>query len=297
MKKFLFIMLFPMILFGQTYTSQYPTQDDSHVIATSTNAGQHAYYATDPTNPLINSSHIWTGDVFYITQIRFHIDLGSAKVITRIYYENSQQSGSQMTGGAKNFTFWGSNSSADFNELTYATNGTWTQLTTSQTTFDIHASPNAPDPKYITVTNSTAYRYYAVKLADNWGNAYYLGMNRIELQTTSASAPTVTTEAVSDITSAGGVGNGTVVSDGGSTITEYGVVIGETENPNIGENDMYSYVESWSGAFTSPAFTALNANALYHVRAFATNSIGTSYGADVTFTTLTSFIPKILFMF
>ncbi len=41
------------------------------------------------------------------------------------------------------------------------------------------------DPKYITVTNSTAYRYYAFKFADAYGSIYYMGVRRIELQTVS----------------------------------------------------------------------------------------------------------------
>jgi hypothetical protein len=38
------------------------------------------------------------------------------------------------------------------------------------------------------------------------------------------------------------------------------------------------------GTFTS-SITGLTANTTYHIRAYATNSVGTSYGSDLTFTT------------
>jgi uncharacterized repeat protein (TIGR02543 family) len=46
-------------------------------------------------------------------------------------------------------------------------------------------------------------------------------------------------------------------------------------------------IPAGTGAFTS-SITGLTAGTLYHVRAYATNSTGTAYGADVTFTTQTT---------
>ncbi len=45
-------------------------------------------------------------------------------------------------------------------------------------------------------------------------------------------------------------------------------------------------VPAGTGAFTS-SITGLKSGTLHHVRAYATNSAGTSYGADVSFTTVT----------
>ena len=45
-----------------------------------------------------------------------------------------------------------------------------------------HPSSNVVDPQYITVTNTTSYRYYAFKFADTWGGNY-MNVRRIELQT------------------------------------------------------------------------------------------------------------------
>lgn len=162
-------------------TSTYPpAQNGTYVKATTTQSSYYPYLTTDPAQSLTGS---WTNQwlALVITDQRFHIDLGTATIVTKIYYENGHNSGGVTNQGAKNFTFWGSNTAGSFAKLTYATDTGWTQLTTSQSTFDEHSADDAADPKYITVTNTTAYRYYAFKFADNYGYATFLGVRRIEL--------------------------------------------------------------------------------------------------------------------
>lgn len=170
------------------YTSQYPpAHSNTYVKATSHyDANYWEYYATDPAKSLTGTRALnqWLAGLGSVTNQRFHIDLGSAKVIRRIYYENSHHSGGQTDSGVQNFTFWGSNTGAGtFDDLVYVNDEGWTQLTISQSTFDEHIASDEVDPKYITVTNNTAYRYYAFKCADNYDNATLLGVRRIELQT------------------------------------------------------------------------------------------------------------------
>ena len=184
MRKLLLILLFTGLLFADEYTSVYPPEhSDTYVKATSDNGNEYPYHATNPAKGLTASYVAKSWRSTANTNQRFHIDLGEAKTVTRIYYENQHNWGSITTCGVKNFTFWGSNSADSFAELTYGTDTGWTNLTTSQSSFDRHAAVNEPDPKYITVTNSTAYRYYAFKFADNHGNAEEMGVRRIELQT------------------------------------------------------------------------------------------------------------------
>ena len=171
-----------------TYTSQYPpAQSDTYVKSTTKlSTGYWAYFATDPALSLTGSwgNNSWLCPRWTTTNQRFHIDLGSSKVIRSIYYENNHNTGASTNVGVENFTFWGSNTGAGtFDDLVYANDEGWTQLTVSQNTFDQHKAENAVDPKYIVVTNTTAYRYYAFKFADNWGHAEYMGVRRIELQT------------------------------------------------------------------------------------------------------------------
>ena len=169
---------------GGGYASQYPTaQNDTYVKATTHNdADTWPYKGTDPTKSLTGNytTGSWMADVGAGTNQRFHIDLGSAIVITKIYYENFHDSGANTNRGGKNFTFWGSNTGGDFADLTYANAGTWVQIG-GALQFDQHTGSNVADPKYITVTNTTAYRYYAIKIADCWGSTL-MGVRRIELQ-------------------------------------------------------------------------------------------------------------------
>ncbi|MDP2336027.1 MAG: SusF/SusE family outer membrane protein [Bacteroidota bacterium] len=95
--------------------------------------------------------------------------------------------------------------------------------------------------------------------------------------------PVVTTAAVTGVTKVAAVSGGEVTSDGGGTITARGLAWGASANPTIagtiiaGGTGTGPFVSNLSGLTT---FTT------YHVRAYATNSAGTAYGADITFTTL-----------
>ena len=176
------------------YTSQYPTEHTTtYVKATSEfSASWHPWYATDPTKSLTGEPALNSWLAGATTNQRFHIDLGSAKIIKRLYFEGMSNPANQAgyTGyGVQNFTFWGSNDSGAFAELTYATDTNWTQLTTSITAWARHVQSDVEDPQYATVTNTTAYRYYAMKCADNWGSGDGVGMRRLELQTEDGGAP------------------------------------------------------------------------------------------------------------
>ncbi len=180
------------------YTSQYPpVQSDTYVKTTTKfNTNYWAYFATDPAKSLIGTydSASWLSESVGGVEQRFHIDLGSAKTIKRVYYENLHTTGTQTDTGVNNFTLWGSNTASSFAQLTYGTDTGWTEITSenlSQSTFDIHVGNNVADPKYIVVSNPVAYRYYAFKFADNYGNANYMGVRRIELQTLNKRAVSV----------------------------------------------------------------------------------------------------------
>lgn len=94
--------------------------------------------------------------------------------------------------------------------------------------------------------------------------------------------PVVATTNVSDITSSTALIEETVINDGGTEITDIGICWGTSPNPTIGSNK--TNVVSGSKPFTC-IITGLTANTKYYVRAYATNSAGTSYGNEVTFTT------------
>ena len=94
--------------------------------------------------------------------------------------------------------------------------------------------------------------------------------------------PTVTTIAVTEITQNTAVCGGNVTSDGGAAVTARGVCWSTSQNPTINSNKTND--GSGTGSFTSN-ITGLNHNTTYYVRAYATNSEGTSYGEVKSFTT------------
>jgi hypothetical protein len=104
--------------------------------------------------------------------------------------------------------------------------------------------------------------------------------------TTSAVAPTVTTQAVSSITATTATGNGNVTATGGANITERGVYWSTTDGFANGTGTKVSTIGNWSttGTFTQE-ITGLSSGTIYYVKAFATNSSGSSYGLQVSFTT------------
>jgi hypothetical protein len=96
-------------------------------------------------------------------------------------------------------------------------------------------------------------------------------------------AAMVTTTPVTGITLTGASSGGNVTTDGGTAVTARGVCWATTANPVATGN--HTTDGSGMGIFTS-TITGLSSNTTYHVRAYATNSSGTYYGEDITFTTL-----------
>ena len=94
--------------------------------------------------------------------------------------------------------------------------------------------------------------------------------------------PTLTTQAVTSIAATTATGNGTVVDDGGTTIIQRGICWKTSTGPTIA--DSKAIASGTTGAYTV-AMTGLTGNTVYYVRAYAINSVDTSYGSEVTFKT------------
>jgi uncharacterized protein (TIGR02145 family) len=97
--------------------------------------------------------------------------------------------------------------------------------------------------------------------------------------------PQLITDSVTAITATSATCGGNVTDNGGSPVTARGVCWNTSPNPTIVNS--FTTDGSGTGAFVSN-LAGLIANTLYYVRAYATNSVGTAYGNEVSFTTHTA---------
>jgi hypothetical protein len=116
---------------------------------------------------------------------------------------------------------------------------------------------------------------------------YYNGTNWMNMTVGIGSTPftlsSIVTSNISLITSSSAISGGNLSSDGGASITAKGICWDTFENPTISSRKTNE--GTGNDAFVSN-LTGLLPNTVYYVRAYATNSIGTSYGNQVSFTSL-----------
>jgi hypothetical protein len=128
------------------------------------------------------------------------------------------------------------------------------------------------------LANTTYYvRSYAINSA---GTAYGTEIN---FTTGTRSLPTLTTTAISAITGTTASSGGNVTSSGNDVLTARGVCWSTSTSPTIANSKLVNG-SATTGTFTS-SLTGLTANTTYYLRAYATNSVGTEYGNEVSFTT------------
>ncbi len=131
-------------------------------------------------------------------------------------------------------------------------------------------------------------KYYLRAYATNSAGTQY--GNQLSF-TTSPLPATVTTSAISAIKITSAKSGGNVTNNGGAAITEYGLVWGTSLNPTTADN------QNATGSAITGIFSCnmefLAPNTTYHVRAYAINSAGTSYGADLNFTTVSTVVTDV----
>lgn len=105
------------------------------------------------------------------------------------------------------------------------------------------------------------------------------------------SKPAVATADVTNITTNSLTSGGTILETGGVEITAGGVCYGLNPNPDI--SDLHTSEEITSVSFASNV-KGLSPNTLYHIRSYATNAAGTSYGDELTAVTTPIVIPSVV---
>ena len=105
-----------------------------------------------------------------------------------------------------------------------------------------------------------------------------------------AAFATVTTNTPSSITPTSANVSGNLNADGGANVSARGIVWSTATNPTLSASILN--LGSGTGAF-SGTLSGLSPNTTYYIRAFATNSAGTAYGNQESFSTLAIAVPQL----
>jgi hypothetical protein len=108
------------------------------------------------------------------------------------------------------------------------------------------------------------------------------------------SYPLVYTGEVTAVSPNGATFNGKITDLSKERVISFGFVWGSIPGPTVEGSEKYEMQESPKrGPFSQPISTTLQAGIVYHVRAYARSSHYTTYGKEVTFTSLGSLAPNI----
>jgi len=159
--------------------------------------------------------------------------------------------------------------------------------------------PTISDRVVLDLTHNTSFSSTINELSP--GTTYYLRAfattqagtgygNQISFQTTTTT-PELITLPPDNISSSGASTGGNITSDGGASITARGVCWSTVTNPVL-ETNNFTTNGTGTGSFES-TITGLNPETKYYIRAYATNSAGTSYGTLYSFTTQVLVLPTV----
>lgn len=159
-----------------------PAYNDTYIKTTTKTLDMDGFKSLDPSQPLTGDAYpyCWMSNNGQASNQRLHVDLGTSLIIHKIDYVNYHNAGYNTNRGGQGFSVQGSNSATSFAELTYSTDTGWTTISKSPTSLVRHTEgSNTAIWNSITLTNETAYRYWAIKLASNYGDASYMGLRRL----------------------------------------------------------------------------------------------------------------------
>lgn len=161
---------------------------------------------------------------------------------------------------------------------------------------DKNPSPSTSDTKVVSGYGKGEYtsilnnlipktKYYFKAFASNQSGIAY-GDAKDFTTSGDIKLPTVSTSTITNILFNGFTSGGSILSDGGGVIIEKGLVYSTSTNPTIANSKILNTTNSSS---FSISLTDLTESTTYYIRAFATNSLGTSYGEQQSLTTLKNY--------
>jgi len=206
----------------------------------------------------------WTGVLF--------ATLSTTAVTPDIYYYNASAGGNIITDGGAAVTARG----IVWNTATGPTTAN------SKTTDGAGLGSFSSQMTGLSPATPYYFRAYAVNaVGTSYGNESTF--------TTAANTPaTVSTTAISNITGGTASSGVTVSAEGNSHVTARGVCWSTATNPTVADNKTINAFSGTVGTVIN-TLSGMTVSTTYYVRAYATNSAGTAYGNQFSFTTTSSF--------
>jgi len=133
------------------------------------------------------------------------------------------------------------------------------------------------------LTPNTSYTYRVFSYNSVGSSPTYT--NEVTVITLAVDTPTVSTKALSNLTTTTATLGGDISNDGRRSVTSRGICWSTSPKPTVALTTKTSD-GTGTGSFESN-ITGLTPGTTYYVRAYATNSVGTGYGNELSFTTLT----------
>lgn len=154
-------------------------------------------------------------------------------------------------------------------------------------------NPRGPDQGTARVLRGGSWNSHAdnARCSARSGHLPEIKSNEIGFRLAQAAVPAVSLPTVADVTATSAVLGADVTNDGGSLILERGVVYSLTNNssdPVLGGSGVTKVVGTGSTGVFSVQVTGLASGSSYHFKAFASNSLGTTYTSTGTFSTLST---------
>jgi hypothetical protein len=249
-----------------------------------------------------------TSNPLFVSTSDFHLQSGSPAISNGIYAGyTTDYAGSVVNNPPEIGVYeYGSISNILMTAFTLSSAGNATTITTYHGTLQFSTSgitpSNTTDQTFTwSVTNGTGSATISssglltavtngtvtVRATAHDGSGIYNTIVTTLSNQTVTGYPVVITTILTDVTPTTATLGGNVTSDGGLTVTNRGLCYNASANPTTGNSVIQA--GTGTGAFTA-TITGLTVGGTYHVRAFATNSTGTSYGADIQVTTRAKYI-------
>jgi len=184
--------------------------------------------------------------------------------------------------------------SADFTNILTGGSVTFSDLSSNTPTswnwqFAVGAPSGSCTPATSTLQNRTVVYnqpgIYTVRLTASNAAGSNTHEKTAYITVTAPTAPTITTSNATNISQFSAICGGNVTNEGSFPVTARGVCWSTSQNPTTANN---TTTDGAGGGVFSSSITGLSPSTTYYVRAYATNSVGTSYGNEISFTTTSS---------